>query len=137
MAGPISQGGCLCGAIRYTVCGQPLVSAVCHCRTCRKTASAPVLPFVTFPRVDFALTQGSPTDFHSSPEVTRSFCGHCGSPLTYTNNRQPDHIDIMTCSLDDPEAFPPACHIWASQRLRWMRLADGLPVHEKDVPNKA
>lgn len=45
MAREIADGGCACGAIRYRVEGRPLVSSVCHCRTCRKTAGAPLVPW--------------------------------------------------------------------------------------------
>jgi hypothetical protein len=112
----------------------PLARAVCHCRTCRKASSAPALPFITLLREDFAFTRGAPAEFHSSAQVTRGFCGSCGSPLTYASSKQPDRIDVMTCSLDNPEAFPPTCHIWTSHRLAWLVLGDGLPMHEKEAP---
>ena len=99
------DGGCFCGAVRYRVHGKPLVSAVCHCRTCRKIASAPMLPFLTFSTEQFTFTEGTATDFHSSPGVTRSFCAQCGSPLTYHTDREPDQIAVTACSLNDPEAF--------------------------------
>ncbi len=119
-------GGCLCGAIRYRVEGRPLVSAICHCRTCRKIASAPALPFLTFSRERFVFTVGTPTNVHSSAHVSRSFCGICGSPVTYRNDKEPELIDVMTCSLDEPEAFPPTHHIWVSHKLNWETIADGL-----------
>ena len=125
----MQQGGCLCEAVRYRVEGEPITSGICHCRTCRKAASAPTLPFVVFPADRFAFTQGEPVQFRSSPHVLRGFCGRCGSPLTYRNDDAPDRIDVMTCSLDDPEAFPPGFHVWASHRLAWERIADGLPAY--------
>jgi hypothetical protein len=124
------DGGCLCGAVRYRVSGEPLQSGICHCRTCRKVSAAPMLPFVTFPIDRFKLTQGKPVDFHSSPPVTRSFCGRCGTPLTYRNSAHPDEIDVMTCTLDDPEAFPPTHHIWLSHKLAWVHLSDNLPAYD-------
>jgi hypothetical protein len=128
------EGGCLCGAVRYRLNGEPLVSAVCHCRTCRKSASAPLLPFLTFPNQRFRFSRGTPADFSSSPGVTRSFCGHCGSPLTYRNDNDPEQIDVMTCSLDNPEAFPPMHHVWISHKLGWECIGDGLPAHNTTVP---
>jgi hypothetical protein len=122
------EGGCLCGAVRYRVKGPVLASGSCHCHTCRKTASAPDLPFATFPATAFEIMQGELTDFRSSADVTRSFCGRCGSPLTYRHDKKPDKLDIMTCSLDDANASPPTFHVWASHKPTWTVIGDGLPV---------
>ena len=35
-----TTGGCLCGAVRYEIEGDPLLSAVCHCRNCQKQAGS-------------------------------------------------------------------------------------------------
>ena len=124
------EGGCLCGAVRYQVKGNPSASGICHCRSCRKAASAPTLPFLVFPADAFAITRGEPVEFRSSPKVTRGFCGRCGSTLTYRNDDKADRLDVLTCSLDDPEAFPPEFHVWARDRLTWDHLGDLLPVYE-------
>jgi hypothetical protein len=130
MSDRISEGGCLCGNVRYRVSGEPLTSGICHCRTCRRTSAAPMLPFVTFSADEFALIRGQPAGFRSSPPVTRSFCGRCGTPLTYRNRDHPNEIDVMTCSLDDPEAFAPSHHLWVSHKLAWVQLSDGLPAYD-------
>ena len=106
----------------------PLPAGICHCRTCRKASSAPTLPFVVFRADEFEITRGSPTEFQSSPPVARTFCGRCGSPLTYETADEPDRIDVMTCSLDDPEAIPPTFHVWVSHRLAWAPIGDELPA---------
>ena len=123
------QGGCLCGVVRYQVEGEPISNGICHCRTCRKAASAPVSPFAVFPAEALTFTQGRPVEFRSSPYVTRSFCGHCGSPLTYRTDEVSGRIDVMTCSLDDPEALPPSFHVWVGHKLAWEHVADGLPAY--------
>ena len=123
------EGGCLCGAVRYRVTCAPLASGICHCRSCRRAASAPTLPFVVFEASSFAFTRGSPAEFRSSPPVTRSFCGRCGAPLTYRTADSPDRIDVMTGSLDEPDAIPPTFHVWVSEKLAWMRIEDGLPAY--------
>ncbi len=123
-----SEGGCVCGAIRYRVLGSPTNSMVCHCRTCRRVAAAPVVAWVTFPTSAFELLQGSPSEFRSSEPVRRTFCGSCGTPLTYLHRKSGDEIDITTCSLDNPGAFPPTHHSWLSHDLAWVRFGDELPA---------
>src|SRR5437879_2397886 len=120
------EGGCFCGAVRYRIEGEASASGICHCRTCRKIASAPTLPFVTFKEEQVSFTRGKPVQFCSSPPVVRTFCGQCGSPLTYRSTNEPGHVDIMTCSLDNPEAVPPTLHTWTSHKLAWDRVTDGL-----------
>jgi hypothetical protein len=129
------EGGCLCGGVRYRVTGPVLVSGTCHCRTCRKAASAPELPFATIATSSFAITKGQPIAFRSSAEVTRSFCGQCGSPLSYRHDATPDSLDVMTCSLDDPDSVPPTHHIWASEKQRWTVIGDGLPTFPMTRPS--
>jgi len=108
--------------------GRPVCQRDLSLPDCRKAASAPILPFVVFPADRVTWTKGLATTFHSSPGVTRTFCGRCGSPLTYRQDDHPDRIDIMTCSLDDPEALPPSLHVWVADKLTWDHVVDGLPA---------
>jgi hypothetical protein len=122
-------GGCLCGAVRYRLTEAPFNSGVCHCETCRRASSSPGLPYAGVSLAAFAVTKGEPATYRSSARVLRTFCGSCGSPLTYFLEDKPDKIDIMTVSLDDPVAFPPTEHVWASEKLAWEVLGDGLPAY--------
>lgn len=123
----IHEGGCLCGAVRYQFHGEPMGSMVCHCRSCRKASGAPVVAWLSVAKPRFALT-GATTAVQSSPKVTRRFCTTCGTGLTYEHADAPDEVDVTTCSLDDPDAFPPTQHSWLSHDLRWVRFGDGLPT---------
>ncbi|KQV28444.1 hypothetical protein ASC97_09005 [Rhizobium sp. Root1203] len=125
------RGGCLCGEIRYAIAEAPLRSSICHCRTCRRIASSPSLPFVVFPARTFVFESGEPRRFASSPEVIRTFCGRCGSPLTYGSKSDPDTIDVMTISLDRPEIYVPTDHVWVSEKIAWDIVGDDLPRHWK------
>jgi hypothetical protein len=124
-----TEGGCLCEAIRYHVHGQPTNTMICHCRTCRKAAGSPVVAWLTFPLDQFSFVRGTPVEFHSSPLVIRTFCSSCGTPLTYVHTDRPAEVDVTTCSLDDPDAFPPSHHSWVSHAPRWLCFNDGLPAH--------
>ena len=122
------EGGCVCGAVRYSVAGKPTNSMICHCRTCRRVAAAPVVAWVTFPTARFRLLQGTPSEFHTSEPVRRTFCPGCGTPLTYEHRDGAGHLDITTCSLDQPDRFPPTHHSWLRHAIAWVRFGDGLPT---------
>jgi hypothetical protein len=122
-----AQGGCLCGAVRYRASGLVTNSTLCHCGSCRRSAGAPAVAWVTFPAASFVFERGAPAAFRSSPPVVRTRCGSCGTPLTYRHERFADEIDVTTASLDDPAAFPPADHTWWSERVPWLRWDDALP----------
>jgi hypothetical protein len=113
------EGGCLCGAVRYRLEGAPSSSVNCHCRSCRRASGAPVVAWTTVQRSQFRILSGIPAVFHSSPGVTRRFCSHCGTGLTYESESHPDTIDVTSASLDDPEAYPPTEEVWLEDKLGW------------------
>jgi hypothetical protein len=127
-------GGCYCGAVRYEADSACSNTMVCHCQSCRRVAAAPVVAWATFPSAGFRFTKGKPSEFRSTPPVVRTFCAACGTPLTYRHAKQPATLDITTCSLDEPERFPPAHHSWLSHDLAWVQFGDGLPSFQKSRP---
>jgi hypothetical protein len=52
--------------------------------------------WVTFPAESVAFTQAEPVRFRSSPPVERTFCGRCGTSLTYRHADRGHEIDITT-----------------------------------------
>jgi hypothetical protein len=121
------EGGCFCGGVRYRATGAPLNPLHCHCADCRRASGAPFVSWVTFGTADFAFVQGTPASFRYEGRV-RTFCGRCGTPLTFQVDDAPDQVDVTIGSLDRPEDLAPRVHVWASDRLPWIRLADGLPT---------
>ena len=128
------EGGCLCGAMRYRVSGEPTNTMICHCQSCRRAAGSPVVAWLTFATAHFQFIKGRAAQFGSSPPVRRTFCGSCGTPLTYQHQDSPATIDVTTCSLDDPACFPPTHHSWLSDDIGWVRFGDGLPTFPESRP---
>lgn len=121
------EGGCLCGSIRYRVTGQPVALTLCHCRSCRLACGAPSVAWTILRTEDFTYLSEKPIGFRSSPSVVRTFCGACGTSLTYQRESWPDTIDVMTATLDTPDEFPPAKEIWVEQKLAWEPLNENIP----------
>jgi len=121
------DGGCCCGAVRYRASTPPLAVVHCHCATCRRASGAPVVTWATFATDVFAVTAGQPTELRASPRAVRTFCGACGTALTYRANAHPDQVDVTVASLDAPDSVSPTAHVWWSERLPWIAMEDGLP----------
>lgn len=125
------KGGCSCGAVRYETAALPFHRTLCHCVDCRRAAGAPAVAWFTVPAAELRWVRGSPAVHRSSPRVERGFCDACGTPLSYRNDGYAHEIDVLACTLDDPEAASPRDHTFASQRLGWMRVDDGMPVYPR------
>jgi len=115
----ITEGGCLCAAIRYRISGAPIFSTICHCITCRRASAAPSVAWLTFDRDQVEFLSGAPRSYQSSHGVVRRFCGTCGSAISYENADSASTIDLTTISLDDPNAFPPTGEVWLEHRVAW------------------
>ena len=126
------QGGCHCGAVRYTVSGEPQHVALCHCSDCRKSAGAPAVAWAAFAEGEFNLLQGELTTFNSSGSAMRSFCPKCGTGIAYRNDDMlPGIVDIQAATLDNPNVLPVQAHSQTAERLGWMARAHELPQFER------
>ena len=122
-----ATGGCCCGEVTYEATGAPVLIELCHCRSCRRAAGAPLMAWAAFRRDGFAIKAGVSTAYESSPGVVRTFCGRCGTSLTLADSRFPDEIYVSLGSFDNAENLAPAFHIWRSHRLPWLETSDTLP----------
>lgn len=128
------EGGCQCGAIRYRVAGEPVMSALCHCSMCRRANSAPAVAWAMYAEDQVEFLKARPAVYESSPGCRRGFCARCGSQISFTAEYIPGLIDIAIGSLDEPERVPPAFHYWDSTRLSWLQVADELPRYPEFPP---
>lgn len=125
----VHEGGCLCGGNRYRIEGRISSVAHCHCASCRRSAGAAFVTWLTVDRAQLSWTSGTPRQFRSSPGVTREFCGRCGTGLTYANEREPGTIDVTLGSLDCADGHPADRHVWTADMLSWLQVDDALPSH--------
>jgi hypothetical protein len=118
-------GGCRCGAVRFEVSGEPLSVGYCHCSDCRRATGAPVSAFVGFHAEEVSLSGDMLRSFENGA-VTRSFCGTCGSPVAYLDQRLDDHIYFMLGAMDMPADYKPTLHSYVREQLPYVHMPDGL-----------
>ena len=90
----VRTGGCLCGAVRYSVRGDPVHVVRCHCAGCRKESGSAFIVYVWWFVEAFEMS-GEISSYDG-----RGFCPCCGSWLLDITHFDM-HIEIRIGSLDD------------------------------------
>jgi len=126
---PLHHGSCRCGAIRFEADDDPVHVSYCHCIDCRKATGAPVSMFVGFPAEAVRFTGVLPATHLNGP-VTRSFCNACGSPIAYFDRRIAGSVYFHVGAMDAPQNYRATLHAYVAQKLPFLHMPDGLPVHE-------
>ena len=122
----LRTGGCLCGAARYSVRGEPYKSGLCHCTDCRQVTGSAFLAYADW-RLEQFEYRGQVTTFRG-----RSFCPLCGSRLFSRNERQ---VEIYIGTLDEvPAGITPLDEGWIIRRELWQHPIQGARQNDKDVP---
>jgi hypothetical protein len=130
-----TEGGCLCGTIRYRVTGEPVAATLCHCGSCRRASGGTNVAWAVFDKAAFDWFAGEPAAYSSSPGIEWLFCSLCGSLVGYRRASRPDHMDITTGTLDDPDRYPPDVEIWLEQKIGWETLHPELPKRQQSSLN--
>jgi hypothetical protein len=108
----VRSGGCLCGAVRFSVRGEPSVVGTCHCADCRKATGAAFVFYADWPRSAFT-SVGQVKVFNG-----RSFCPACGSRVFHLSEPT---AEIMVGALDDaPGDLRPVREGWTIRREHWI-----------------
>lgn len=80
----VLHGSCLCGAVKFELSHDPVMTAICHCTDCQHEGGSYSTDAV-FPPGSLKYTSETPTKFDhpgaSGKNVSSYFCGKCGSTL--------------------------------------------------------
>jgi hypothetical protein len=130
-------GGCLCGAVRYTVTADPVTTRICWCRDCQYFAAGSGTVNVVFP-VEAVTLSGPLRDYESTADsgnrMHRQFCERCGTPVTSASEARPHLVILRAGTLDDPELARPALTIWTESAPSWACIHDRLPTTPRQPP---
>ncbi len=122
-------GGCLCGAIRYSVTGELRPVVACHCHQCRRTSGHHVAATAALLH-DLTIQGESALSWYRSSETARrGFCRTCGANLFWQRDGAAQ-VSIMAGTLDDGTGLETAAHIFVGDKGDYYAIADGLPQFE-------
>jgi hypothetical protein len=116
----VRSGSCLCGAVRFTVRGEPVHVGRCHCTDCRKESGSAFTWYGQWP-VDALELTGEVATYEG-----RGFCPRCGSRLLDPPAAGDDLVEIRLGSLVDvPTGLAPEAEVWIKRREPWIPPVDG------------
>jgi len=131
------EGGCRCGAVRYSLAVADLPPAYCcHCLDCQASsgsafseqavAAAPVA--AEGPIIDYRFTRPDGSDSH------HRLCGQCFTRLWSTNSTYPEITLLRAGTLDRSQDLRPAAHIWVKRKQDWVVLPPDVPQWPENAP---
>ena len=132
------EGGCLCGAVRYAIEAEPVVTAVCHCKHCQRQSGSAFSILVALPKggVQYA---GRPLAQYQDMGETglpmlRKFCPNCGSAVVSEPAATPALEWIKAGTLDDTSWLHPTISIWCDHAQPWVTLDDSIQKVPRNPP---
>ncbi|MDT9001659.1 GFA family protein [Paucibacter sp. APW11] len=122
------KGACLCGAVSYTLSGEPRAIALCHCSHCKKQSGS-AFSFNLVVRESDYQQSGDTTVYldtgDSGEPVHRHFCAKCGSPLFARIAAAPGKVILKAGTLDSLEGLRPLAEIYTAQAVPWLDAVEG------------
>jgi hypothetical protein len=127
------EGSCFCGAVRFTVTGEPAAMGYCHCESCRHWSAGPVNAFTLWKPDAVRITQGAGNigSYNKSPQSHRKWCKTCGGHV-FTEHPAMGLTDVYAAVIPDLP-FKAGVHVHYQETV--LPLRDGV-TKLKDVPKE-
>ena len=125
------EGSCFCGAVQFTVTGDPVAMGYCHCDSCRKWSAGPVNAFTLWKPEALRVTRGAENigTYNKTAKSYRKWCKTCGGHLS-TEHPHWNLTDIYAAVIPTLK-FKPGVHVNYQETV--LPLRDGV-TKLKDVP---
>lgn len=127
------KGSCFCGAVQFTVSGEPVGMGYCHCSSCRHWSAGPVNAFTLWKPEAIRVTKGANHigTFNKTETSYRKWCKTCGGHI-FTEHPTLGLTDVYAAVLPGLE-FKAGVHVNYQETV--LRMKDGLPKL-KDFPKE-
>jgi hypothetical protein len=129
----MSTGRCSCGAVRYRLTSEPLITHCCHCLNCqRQTGSAFVINLVIeADRMELLAGDPQPADVPRDDGSTQRIyrCPQCQVAI-FSEYGGPAVRFVRGGTLDEPSEATPDVHIYTRSKVPWVTLPDSVPTFE-------
>lgn len=126
-------GSCFCGAVQFTVSGEPAGMGYCHCDSCRSWSAGPVNAFTLWKPEAVNITKGRDNigTYHKNESSYRKWCKTCGGHIL-TEHPGMGLTDVYAAMLPDLP-FAPSVHVNYQETV--LPMKDGI-TKLKDFPKE-
>ena len=127
------SGSCYCGAVQFTVSGEPVAMGYCHCDSCRHWSAGPVNAFTLWKSDVVRITQGAESvgTYNKNPRSYRKWCTSCGGHI-FTEHPEWGLTDVYAAVI--PELlFKAGVHVHYQETV--LPIKDGV-TKLKDLPKE-
>lgn len=128
-------GGCLCGAVRYTLRdGFRLNPYACHCTDCQSRTGSAFSEHMLFMLADLELDGELDAGAYDQPSGAHSTiygCARCKARIYAVNSAREGMASLRCGTLDASASFIPAAHIWVKSKQPWISLPAGARVMDE------
>ena len=127
------SGSCFCGAVQFTVSGEPVSMGYCHCDSCRHWSAGPVNAFTLWKPDAVRVTRGAELigTYNKTPRSNRKWCKSCGGHV-FTEHPVWGVLDVYAAVIAE-FPFKPGVHVNYQETV--LPMKDGLPKL-KDFPKE-
>ncbi|GEM_PF-6997759 len=115
------EGGCHCGALRYTVPDVSGFAFLCHCDSCRRLASGARLAGVSVPQDTLEVTGEMVRYTYAGGKapIHLHFCGLCSTQIYAEPTAYPGIAALRIGTLDDDSVIQSVKRVYAHQACAW------------------
>lgn len=132
------QGGCRCGAVRYTLALDALPRTyACHCRDCQTWSGSAFSQQAFLPEGSLSVT--GPLDVYQLTNASgrtsiQRMCATCHTRIYNTNSGRPGIAVLRAGTLDRSDELEVVVHIWVKRKQPWLTLPETVPAWPEWAP---
>lgn len=131
--GKTYNGSCFCGAVQFTVTGEPAAMGYCHCESCRHWSAGPVNAFTLWKSDAVRTTKGAENigTYKKTEQSHRKWCKTCGGHI-FTEHPAWGLTDVYAAVIPGLQ-FKPGVHVHYQETV--LPIRDGV-TKLKDLPKE-
>lgn len=125
------QGGCLCGAVRFSITGKLPKLYQCHCSECRRATGSSHNSSLLIATPHFSWLQGEAlvTHFRAESGYNVHFCALCSSPVP-NPIEQADYYWVPAGALDAGVGLEVGAHLCVASKASWEEITSSGTLYQ-------